>query len=93
MLSEHPIAREIVLISERKYRDDSAYAVNTFEILAYQAARDRFICSTLIIDIATTAYCSRNRHATARYQGNNTWHSHRHFDISWNRKSNYTRIV
>jgi hypothetical protein len=94
LLSEHPIKKENILIAERKYRYNSARAVNEFEVTVQEVARKRIICSTLVVDdMNVVLSCLREHHATAQYQGNNTWHDNRHFDIPWNEQSNYGKII
>lgn len=33
------------------------------------------------------------RSTTVTYQGNNTWHDHRHFNVPWNEQNFYTEII
>jgi hypothetical protein len=92
-LSEHPIRKQNVLVSERFFRSSIAYAVNEFEFFAYPAARTRHICLTLVANNADISISLRQKHHNiARYQGNNTWHDHRHFDIPWEKQSNYSKM-
>jgi hypothetical protein len=93
-LSEHPIHKQNVLVSERFFRSSIACAANEFEFFAYPAARTRYTCISLMANNVEISTLIQSKHyRTARYLGNNTWHDHRHFDVAWNEQSNYTKII
>jgi len=93
-LSQHKVTAEQIPIIERFYREKLWIAVSPFMHSASACRRSReyaAVCCDMLCVIRSTQ--SRDTYQTAQYHGNNTWHDHVHFGVSWNQQNKYTRIT
>jgi P2-related tail formation protein len=92
-LSQHRTTAEQILIEERFYREKLESTKSSFIPSTSECGRFReyvAICNDMPAVILSTK--TREIYQTATYIGNNTWHTHRHFNVSWNQQMNHTRI-
>lgn len=93
-LSQLKFKVEQVPIDKRFYREKLWSAKSSFTHSASTFRRKReyvAVCNNMpcVIYLAQT----REIYQTAQYLGNNIWHEHRHFNVSWNKQMNHTRIT
>jgi len=92
-LSEIPIRPDNIMIDVRRFEDvifDGTYNYETETTNVIYSANSVYE-SELNPQITKTNSIQHNMNG--RYRGNNTWHDHRHFDVSWNQQNNYSKMV
>lgn len=93
-LSQHKTIAIQPPIVERFYRKKLWYAENIFISSSSECGRSREYVSVFKFDLqAVHKTETREMFETAQYLGNNTWHEHRHLNVSWNKQSNYCKIT
>lgn len=90
-LSENVIRPEIVAIEERTYIGTKPVEAKCELNLEAKCSVFKEIASFGIVWNPTTERMDEEiLVADCKYKGNNTWHDHRHFNVSWNKQNNYT---
>jgi hypothetical protein len=94
LLSQHKNIAEQILVEERFFRENVRSAINTFVPFVSEFGYSRnYVAMFQYLDCVINKTQTRNYHAEAQYQGANTWHDHRHFNVSWNRQNRYTKMT
>jgi hypothetical protein len=81
-----------IFIDEYFVREKSFHAVNDFEPEVLSGIRGRERSVVLEWDFDVSFGAERNHFAAVEYKGADTWRDHRHFDIPWNKCSEFTPI-
>lgn len=93
-LSQHKITVEQIPIDERFFREKLWSAISSFTHSASECGRKReyvAVCNDMPCVIHSTT--ERKIYCTAEYLGNNTWHEHAHFSVTWNQQKKHTRMT
>ena len=92
-LSEHKSTNNNVLIDKRLWSSKKADFVVPFVAetsgMQYQSSS----VLTGILNSETTKHCADSTTYCGAYLGNNTWHDHRHFDVSWSDQNFYSQMT
>lgn len=92
-LSQHRTTTEQTPIEERFIREKLWHAESTFIPTTSGCGRSReYVSVFLYNDWSINKSQIRETFYTANYLGNNTWHEHRHLNVSWKTQKTYTRI-
>lgn len=93
-LSEHPVQRNVILVSDRQYRIHTTYVLSELDRppeRGYKTNRTFFMCNP---DYTVETYGQKFRFTSATYEGNNIWNDQVYPDIPWNeQRNNLGRIV
>ncbi|MDR3244932.1 MAG: hypothetical protein LBT50_00685 [Prevotellaceae bacterium] len=94
LLSQHKTTAEQILVEERFFRENICSAISALVPSVSESGHSRN-CVAIFQDFsaAIEKIHARNHCSNAQYQGSNTWHDHRHFDMAWTDQSNYTEIT
>jgi hypothetical protein len=94
ILSEHPIKSRHILIAERKKRSRASHVPNDYQFCSGILGRmHKNYFKLLQTNVDISASCDRAHFVFSHYRGNDTWHDHRHLNISWMGQSWYAEIA
>jgi hypothetical protein len=82
-----------IFIDEYFLQEKGFRAVNDVEPKVLSGVRERERSLVSEWNFAVISGAERNHFAAAEYKGADTWRDHRHFDIAWNKCSEYTPIL
>jgi hypothetical protein len=80
------------LIDEYFLREKVFYAINEFEPNILNGIRERERSLVFKCDFNVISAVERNRFVAAEYKGADIWQDQKHFDVPWNRQSDYQKI-